>query len=62
LLGVLYVSALQPIFKTVALDWHDWILVLIAAGIPTFLMGIGSVLQKPSSRKRMSYRTKTVAR
>lgn len=62
LLGVLYISALQPIFKTVDLGWQDWILVLIAAGIPTFLMGIGSVLQTPSSRKRINYRTKTVAR
>ncbi|QGQ96950.1 calcium-translocating P-type ATPase, SERCA-type [Paenibacillus psychroresistens] len=62
LLGVLYISALQPIFKTVSLDWEDWILVLIAAGIPTFLMGIGSVLQTPSSRKRLSYRTKSVTR
>jgi Ca2+-transporting ATPase len=62
LLGVLYISALQPIFKTVALDWMDWILVLIAAGIPTFFMGIGSVLQTPSSRKKISYRTKTIAR
>lgn len=44
MLGVMYVDALQPIFKTVPLGWKDWILVLIAAGIPTFFMGLGSVL------------------
>ncbi|NOV03270.1 calcium-translocating P-type ATPase, SERCA-type [Paenibacillus planticolens] len=44
MLAVMYVEALQPIFKTVPLGWKEWILVLIAAGIPTFLMGLGSVL------------------
>lgn len=44
MLAVMYVEALQPIFKTVPLGWKDWILVVIAAGIPTFLMGLGSVL------------------
>lgn len=44
MLAVMYVEALQPIFKTVPLGWKDWILVLIAAGIPTFFMGLGSVL------------------
>jgi Ca2+-transporting ATPase len=44
MLAVMYVDTLQPIFKTVPLGWKDWILVLIAAGIPTFLMGLGSVL------------------
>jgi Ca2+-transporting ATPase len=62
LLAVLYISALQPIFKTVALDWQDWILVLIAAGIPTFLMGFGSVMQTPSSKKRISFSAKSPAR
>lgn len=44
MLGVMYIEALQPIFKTVPLGWKDWILVLVAAGIPTFFMGLGSVL------------------
>ncbi|MDR6880306.1 calcium-translocating P-type ATPase, SERCA-type [Bacillus sp. 3255] len=44
MLAVMYVEALQPIFKTVPLGWKDWILVLVAAGIPTFFMGLGSVL------------------
>ncbi|MFF2484138.1 calcium-translocating P-type ATPase, SERCA-type [Paenibacillus sp. NPDC058071] len=44
MLGVLYIDALQPIFKTVPLGFREWCLVFVAAGIPTFLMGIGSVL------------------
>jgi Ca2+-transporting ATPase len=44
LIGVLYIDALQPIFKTVDLGLNDWILVLIGAGIPTFIVGIGSIL------------------
>ncbi|TXK85700.1 calcium-translocating P-type ATPase, SERCA-type [Paenibacillus sp. N3.4] len=51
MLAVMYVDELRPIFKTVPLGWKDWILVLIAAGIPTFLMGLGSVLS-PKRNKR----------
>jgi Ca2+-transporting ATPase len=52
MLPVLYVEPLQAIFKTVPLGFRDWSLVLVAAGIPTFVMGIGSVLGSPGSRKR----------
>jgi Ca2+-transporting ATPase len=62
LLGVLYIHALQPIFKTIDLNWQDWILVLIAAGIPTFMMGIGSVMQNPSRKNTRSYSTKPASR
>ncbi|CAG7622814.1 calcium-translocating P-type ATPase, SERCA-type [Paenibacillus allorhizosphaerae] len=55
MLPVLYVEALRPIFKTVPLDVTDWILVLVFAGIPTFLMGLGSVMSKPAKRKPLSY-------
>ncbi|MBD0379335.1 calcium-translocating P-type ATPase, SERCA-type [Paenibacillus sedimenti] len=51
MLLVMYVEQLQPIFKTVPLGFKEWILVLIAAGIPTFLMGLGSVLS-PKKNKR----------
>lgn len=44
LLGVLYIEPLQPIFKTVPLQSRDWAITFVMAGIPTFLMGIGSVL------------------
>ncbi|MCZ8511415.1 calcium-translocating P-type ATPase, SERCA-type [Paenibacillus filicis] len=49
-LPVLYVEPLRPIFKTVPLGLLDWILVLFFAGIPTFLMGFGSVMSKPKRR------------
>jgi len=51
LLGVIYISAMQPIFKTVPIGFRDWCLVFVAAGIPTFLMGIGSVLGSPKKSK-----------
>lgn len=58
MLAVLYIPELQPIFKTVSLGWREWILILIAAGIPTFLMGFGSIMQNPSNKKKIKYRTK----
>lgn len=54
LLAVLYIDTLQPIFKTVPLGIRDWIIVLVAAGIPTFFFGIGSLLSKPK-KKRITY-------
>lgn len=57
MLAVLYLEPLQPIFKTVPLDLRDWALVMVAAGIPTFAMGIGSVLgtSKPNKGRKISY-------
>lgn len=52
LLGVMYIESLQPIFKTVPLDLREWSLVLVAAGIPTFFLGVGSVL---SGKRRRNY-------
>ncbi|MEO3947545.1 calcium-translocating P-type ATPase, SERCA-type [Gorillibacterium sp. CAU 1737] len=54
MLGVLYLPALQPIFKTVSLGLSDWLLVTVAAAIPTFLLGFGSVFSKPKA-KPLSY-------
>jgi Ca2+-transporting ATPase len=51
MLAVLYVEPLQPVFKTVPLDLRDWALVTVAAGIPTFVMGIGSVLGTSKQKK-----------
>ncbi|MDF2671182.1 MAG: ATPase [Paenibacillus sp.] len=64
MLGVLYIDALQPIFKTVPLGLTDWLVVLIFAGIPTFLMGLGSVLgtSKKSKRPPMKYSSKPATR
>lgn len=57
MLAVMYIEPLQPIFKTVPLDLRDWSIVLVMAGIPTFLMGIGSVL---SGNKRGKHRMKPI--
>lgn len=51
LLGVIYIEALQPIFKTVPLTARDWAITLVAAGIPTFLLGAGSVWSGKRGRK-----------
>ncbi|MFC5401842.1 calcium-translocating P-type ATPase, SERCA-type [Cohnella soli] len=51
MLLVLYVEPLQPVFKTVPLDFRDWALVIVAAGIPTFAMGIGSVMGTSKQKK-----------
>ncbi|EXX85253.1 cation-translocating P-type ATPase, partial [Paenibacillus darwinianus] len=50
--AVLYIDALQPVFKTVPIGLREWSLVFVAAGIPTFLMGIGSVLSSQGKGKR----------
>ncbi|MBP3961125.1 calcium-translocating P-type ATPase, SERCA-type [Paenibacillus lignilyticus] len=55
MLGVLYIEALQPIFKTVPLGFRDWCLVIVAAGIPTFMMGIGSVLGTTEKKKKSNW-------
>ncbi len=61
MLGVLYIEALQPIFKTVGLGLRDWILVMVFAGIPTFVMGIGSVVKGSTRKKRtIGYHSNTV--
>lgn len=51
MLAVMYVAPLQPIFKTVNLGVQEWILSLVAAGIPTFFFGIGSVMSKPKNKQ-----------
>lgn len=54
MLAVMYIEPLQPIFKTVDLGLQDWVLSLIAAGIPTFLFGIGSVMSKPKQKRPLA--------
>ncbi|MED4958509.1 calcium-translocating P-type ATPase, SERCA-type [Paenibacillus macerans] len=53
MLGVMYIEPLQPIFKTVPLGTREWAITLVAAGIPTFLLGAGSVWS--GSRKRRGF-------
>ncbi|MFF3922889.1 calcium-translocating P-type ATPase, SERCA-type [Paenibacillus lactis] len=61
MLGVMYIEVFQPIFKTVPLGLKEWALVLVAAGIPTFLMGAGSVWggRRNRNRSRRSMMTKS---
>ncbi|MCD1257912.1 calcium-translocating P-type ATPase, SERCA-type [Paenibacillus athensensis] len=58
MLAVMYIEPLQPIFKTVPLGWKEWVLALIAAGIPTFLMGLGSVLSPKRTKRQASYKAR----
>ncbi|PQP80404.1 ATPase [Paenibacillus sp. PCH8] len=53
MLVVMYVEPLQPIFKTVPLGMREWALSIVAAGIPTFLMGAGSVWGGRRNRRRV---------
>ncbi|WP_145322846.1 cation-translocating P-type ATPase [Paenibacillus xylanexedens] len=53
MLIVMYVEPLQPIFKTVPLGLREWAICIVAAGIPTFLMGAGSVWGGRRNRRRM---------
>ncbi|MFD0867608.1 cadmium-translocating P-type ATPase [Chlamydia abortus] len=62
LLGVVYIEALQPIFKTVSLNFADWVLVLIMASIPTFLMGLGSIMSGRSNKKGARYTSRPITR
>ncbi|MGG4552923.1 calcium-translocating P-type ATPase, SERCA-type [Paenibacillus humicus] len=52
LLGVIYIEPLQPIFKTVPLSPREWSITLVAAGIPTFLLGAGSVWSGRRNRRK----------
>ncbi|ASA21039.1 calcium-translocating P-type ATPase, SERCA-type [Paenibacillus donghaensis] len=54
MLAVMYFPPLQPVFKTVPLVFREWCLVFVMAGIPTFLMGAGSVWSGKRSRNRRS--------
>ena len=40
LLVVIYYEPLQPIFRTTMIGFREWCLILVAAGIPTFVAGI----------------------
>ncbi|WP_106768192.1 calcium-translocating P-type ATPase, SERCA-type [Paenibacillus faecalis] len=57
MLGVIYIEAMQPIFKTVPLGLREWAITLVAAGIPTFLMGAGSIWGGNRHRKRRNIMT-----
>lgn len=60
MLVVMYLPTLQPVFKTVPLNFRDWCLVLVSAGIPTFLMGAGSVWGGRRNRRSANRGGRTV--
>jgi len=45
-LAVLYIPALRHLFNTVALDFEQWLVVLLAAGLPTLLISIRRKLRR----------------
>ncbi|WP_369799695.1 calcium-translocating P-type ATPase, SERCA-type [Brevibacillus sp. SKDU10] len=53
-LVVIYWDVMQPIFKTTSLSLRDWALIFVAAGIPTFVAGMGGVLR--SSQPKEAYK------
>jgi P-type Ca2+ transporter type 2C len=56
MIAVMYLPVLQPVFKTVPLGFREWCLVLVMAGIPTFVMGAGSVWSGKRNRSRSNNR------
>ncbi|MDF2719211.1 MAG: ATPase, partial [Paenibacillus sp.] len=52
MLVVMYVEPLQPIFKTVPLGLKEWGITLFFASVPTFLMGLGSILTTQRRKRR----------
>lgn len=65
MLAVMYIEPLQPIFKTVPLGPKEWLITLFFAGIPTFLMGFGSVMTTQRRKRRKligGYGSKAAAR
>ena len=45
-LAVIYIPALQPLFKTVPLSLHDWAIILIVSSTAFFAMEITKILQR----------------
>jgi Ca2+-transporting ATPase len=46
LLGVMYIESLQPIFRTVALSFKEWIFVLFFAALPSVALGFTHIFRK----------------
>jgi len=56
LLGVMYIEAFQPVFRTVPLGLLDWVIVLVAAAIPTFALAARRATRKGTAKLGMSRR------
>ncbi|ASS77216.1 ATPase [Tumebacillus algifaecis] len=50
LLGVMYIEAFQPVFRTVALGPIDWVIVMVAASIPTFALAARRMTNRGTNR------------
>lgn len=56
MVGVIYLEPLQPIFHTVSLNAAEWIVVMIFAAIPTFLIaGFRLMIDQFLSRKNVKW-------
>lgn len=55
LLGVMYIPMFQPIFRTVPLGAIDWLIVLIAAAIPTFLLAASRSVKKQKNTTKIGF-------
>lgn len=55
MLVVMYVEPLQPVFKTVPLDFKDWMMVLTAAAIPTFALAANRAGRKAAKKSKVSF-------
>ncbi len=53
LLVVIYYGPLQPIFNTTSLAFHDWLLIIGLASIPTILLAFFSFSKKNQDRKKV---------
>ncbi|MFD2171458.1 calcium-transporting P-type ATPase, PMR1-type [Tumebacillus lipolyticus] len=54
LLGVMYIEPFQPVFRTVPLGLVDWMIVLIAAAIPTFALAARRVTRRSTAQLGIS--------
>ncbi|MGZ4123206.1 MAG: cation transporting ATPase C-terminal domain-containing protein, partial [Tumebacillaceae bacterium] len=55
MLGVMYIKAFQPVFRTVPLGLMDWVIVLVAAAIPTFALAARRATRKGKGSARVGF-------
>jgi Ca2+-transporting ATPase len=56
MLGVMYIETFQPIFRTVPLGLVDWMIVLVAAAIPTFALAARRATRKGTAHLGLTRR------
>lgn len=45
-MGLIYISFLQPIFKTEALNLFDWVMVVVLSSFPLWIIELGKITNK----------------